>query len=71
MAEARAAEKWHQLASSPIARALAISLMLHFLMIAGLELPSEGRILIAGRDVTGLSATQRDVSMARAIDRLA
>ena len=32
-------------------------------MIAGLELPSEGRILIAGRDVTKLSATQRDVSM--------
>ena len=32
-------------------------------MIAGLELPNEGRILIAGRDVTNLSATQRDVSM--------
>jgi iron(III) transport system ATP-binding protein len=32
-------------------------------MIAGLELPSEGRILIAGRDVTNLNATQRDVSM--------
>jgi iron(III) transport system ATP-binding protein len=32
-------------------------------MIAGLELPSEGRILIAGRDVTNVSATQRDVSM--------
>ncbi|MBM3647887.1 MAG: ABC transporter ATP-binding protein [Alphaproteobacteria bacterium] len=32
-------------------------------LIAGLELPSEGRILIAGRDVTNLSATQRDVSM--------
>jgi iron(III) transport system ATP-binding protein len=32
-------------------------------MIAGLELPSEGRILIAGQDVTNLSATQRDVSM--------
>jgi iron(III) transport system ATP-binding protein len=32
-------------------------------MIAGLELPSAGRILIAGRDVTGLGATQRDVSM--------
>jgi iron(III) transport system ATP-binding protein len=32
-------------------------------MIAGLELPSEGRILIAGHDVTSLSATQRDVSM--------
>src|SRR5213082_2261351 len=32
-------------------------------MIAGLELPSEGRILIAGRDVTNLNATHRDVSM--------
>jgi len=32
-------------------------------MIAGLELPSEGRIEIAGRDVTHLSATRRDVSM--------
>ncbi len=32
-------------------------------MIAGLELPSAGRIEIAGRDVTRLSATQRDVSM--------
>jgi iron(III) transport system ATP-binding protein len=32
-------------------------------MIAGLELPSAGRILIAGRDVTNLSATQRDVGM--------
>ena len=32
-------------------------------MIAGLELPSEGRILIAGRDVTSLGATERDVSM--------
>ena len=32
-------------------------------MIAGLELPSEGRILIAGWDVTRLSATERDVSM--------
>jgi iron(III) transport system ATP-binding protein len=32
-------------------------------MIAGLELPTAGRILIAGRDVTGLGATQRDVSM--------
>ena len=32
-------------------------------MIAGLELPSEGRILIAGRDVTDLGATERDVSM--------
>ncbi len=32
-------------------------------MIAGLELASEGSILIAGRDVTTLSATDRDVSM--------
>jgi iron(III) transport system ATP-binding protein len=32
-------------------------------MIAGLELPNAGRILIAGRDVTRLSATERDVSM--------
>ena len=32
-------------------------------MIAGLELPSAGRIVIAGRDVTGLGASQRDVSM--------
>jgi iron(III) transport system ATP-binding protein len=32
-------------------------------MIAGLELPSEGRIEISGRDVTALAATQRDVSM--------
>ena len=32
-------------------------------MIAGLELPNEGRISIAGRDVTTLGATQRDVSM--------
>jgi len=32
-------------------------------MIAGLELPSAGRIEIAGRDVTLLGATQRDVSM--------
>jgi iron(III) transport system ATP-binding protein len=32
-------------------------------MIAGLELPTDGHILIAGRDVTRLSATQRDVSM--------
>jgi len=32
-------------------------------MIAGLELPSEGRILIAGRDVTSLGAAERDVSM--------
>jgi len=32
-------------------------------MIAGLELPSDGRVLIGGRDVTSLSATERDVSM--------
>jgi iron(III) transport system ATP-binding protein len=32
-------------------------------LIAGLELASEGRILIAGRDVTRLSASERDVSM--------
>ena len=32
-------------------------------MIAGLELPNEGRILIAGRDVTRLGASERDVSM--------
>jgi iron(III) transport system ATP-binding protein len=32
-------------------------------MIAGLELASEGQILIAGRDVTRFSATERDVSM--------
>ncbi len=32
-------------------------------LIAGLELPSEGRIEIAGRDVTALSASERDVAM--------
>jgi iron(III) transport system ATP-binding protein len=32
-------------------------------MIAGLEAPSEGRILIGDADVTGLPASQRDVSM--------
>jgi iron(III) transport system ATP-binding protein len=32
-------------------------------MIAGLETPSSGRILIAGRDVTDLPASERDVSM--------
>lgn len=32
-------------------------------MIAGLELPSAGRILVSGRDVTNLGATDRDVSM--------
>ncbi|MCB1719928.1 MAG: ABC transporter ATP-binding protein, partial [Candidatus Competibacteraceae bacterium] len=32
-------------------------------MIAGLEMASSGRILIGGRDVTKLPATDRDVSM--------
>ena len=32
-------------------------------LIAGLESPSEGEIRIGGRDVTGLSAAERDVSM--------
>src|SRR4051812_14897119 len=32
-------------------------------MIAGLEIASEGQILIGGRDVTHLSAADRDVSM--------
>ncbi len=32
-------------------------------LIAGLELPSEGSIRINGRDVTGVSANQRDVSL--------
>jgi iron(III) transport system ATP-binding protein len=32
-------------------------------MIAGLEMPSDGRILIGGRDVSRLPATARDVSM--------
>jgi iron(III) transport system ATP-binding protein len=32
-------------------------------LIAGLEMASEGRILIGGRDVTALSAAERDVSM--------
>ena len=32
-------------------------------LIAGLELPSEGKIAIDGRDVTGMSANQRDVSL--------
>ena len=32
-------------------------------MIAGLELPSSGKILIGGKDVTRLSATERDVGM--------
>ncbi|WP_426955060.1 ABC transporter ATP-binding protein [Muricoccus radiodurans] len=32
-------------------------------LIAGLEQPNEGRILIGGRDVTHLSAAERDVSM--------
>ncbi|HEV7576851.1 MAG TPA: ABC transporter ATP-binding protein [Caldimonas sp.] len=32
-------------------------------MIAGLEAPTSGRIVIAGRDVTDLPASERDVSM--------
>ncbi|MFO1160259.1 MAG: ABC transporter ATP-binding protein [Reyranellaceae bacterium] len=32
-------------------------------MIAGLELPTAGKVLIDGHDVTNLSATERDVSM--------
>ncbi len=32
-------------------------------MIAGLEAPTSGRVLIAGRDVTDLPASERDVSM--------
>ena len=32
-------------------------------MVAGLELATEGKIEIVGRDVTGLSASQRDVAM--------
>src|ERR1041384_5029933 len=32
-------------------------------LIAGLEMASEGQILIGGRDVTRLSAADRDVSM--------
>ena len=32
-------------------------------LIAGLELPTSGRILIGGRDVTGVGAAERDVSM--------
>ncbi|KRA00032.1 sugar ABC transporter substrate-binding protein [Mesorhizobium sp. Root157] len=32
-------------------------------MIAGLEMPSSGRVLIGGADVTRLPATERDVSM--------
>jgi len=32
-------------------------------MIAGLEAPTSGRVVIAGRDVTGLPAAERDVSM--------
>ncbi len=32
-------------------------------LVAGLELASSGRIEIVGRDVTGLSASQRDVAM--------
>ena len=32
-------------------------------LVAGLELPSSGRIVIGGEDVTALSASQRDVAM--------
>jgi iron(III) transport system ATP-binding protein len=32
-------------------------------LIAGLELPSSGRILVGGRDVTDVGAAERDVSM--------
>ena len=32
-------------------------------MIAGLELPTSGQILIGGRDVSGVPAYERDVSM--------
>ncbi len=32
-------------------------------MIAGLEQPSEGRILIGGRDVTNLPSSERDIAM--------
>src|SRR3954471_14714338 len=32
-------------------------------MLAGLELPTSGSILIAGKDVTRLSAHERDVAM--------
>ena len=32
-------------------------------MIAGLEVPTSGRIFIAGRDITDLPASERDVSM--------
>ncbi|MEO6363992.1 MAG: ABC transporter ATP-binding protein [Caldimonas sp.] len=32
-------------------------------MIAGLEVPSGGQVLIAGRDVTGVAASARDVGM--------
>jgi iron(III) transport system ATP-binding protein len=32
-------------------------------LIAGLELPSEGQILIGGKDVTRMSASERDASM--------
>src|SRR5712691_6571712 len=31
-------------------------------MIAGFEAPSEGRVLLAGRDVTGLAPYERDVN---------
>jgi iron(III) transport system ATP-binding protein len=32
-------------------------------MIAGLEMPTQGTILLGGRDVTALSAAQRNVSL--------
>ena len=32
-------------------------------LIAGLEIPTHGQIIIGGRDVTGLSASERDVTM--------
>ena len=32
-------------------------------MIAGLDTPSEGRVLIDGRDVTGLAPAERRISM--------
>ena len=38
-------------------------------MLAGLEQPSSGRILIGGKDVTMLPANERDVSMDRGLRR--
>ena len=32
-------------------------------MIAGLELPTSGKIFVGGEDVTDLPATQRDIAM--------